>query len=251
MLALALAAQIFICAFTARSSRLTRRMRVTGTAAVAYRTRNAGACVRLTAATNDKAKANRNRNCCSRCLCVLIPFDKIIPGIAFKWGFGPHPHTIKPYLFLARCLPACLFLLSIAAISNKCINKYYWVQEAGKQKSISSNEIKGRVRQYRNLCGRSALTNCCRLRTHTKAAIPLSLSAACSWGQARAQKAFSKHDKVLIPRLTPFVAVALPQLGAAAAGRWWQVAVGSRQVAGSRIKLPNELRVSVRAQQRN
>lgn len=108
---------------------LTWRMRAAAAAvaAVAYRTRNAGACVRLTAATNDKTKANQSRTCrscccccccspCWRCLCVLIPFDKIMPGITFKWGFGPHsPTPLRTQLSLiysrpAACCLQCCFL---------------------------------------------------------------------------------------------------------------------------------------------
>lgn len=104
---------------------LTWRMRAAAAAvaAVAYRTRNAGACVRLTAATNDKTKANQSRTCCCccccccspcwRCLCVLIPFDKIMPGITFKWGFGPHsPTPLHTQLSLIYSRPAACSAVS-------------------------------------------------------------------------------------------------------------------------------------------
>lgn len=110
---------LFALLLHAVEGQLTWRMRAAA-AAVAYRTRNAGACVRLTAATNDKTQANQSRTycscccccccsprCCWRCLCVLIPFDKIMPGITFKWSFGPHSlSSLRTQLSLIYSRPA-------------------------------------------------------------------------------------------------------------------------------------------------
>lgn len=130
-----------------------------------------------------------------------------------------------------------MFLLSIAVISNKRINKYYWVRE--RKKIHQPYEIKGRVKQYQNLfpiphTAFWPFTNCCLLCTRTLSQSPPSQLSNGFF--ERVQKAFSKHDKVLIPRLTPllsFLGCVRSSQWFRAAGSWWQVAGGRWPVAGS------------------